>query len=764
MKVIVKNSLKVLFYIFLSLSFIFLMFFCLFHFGFLSNFSSISLDNDKLQYSSSKIDVYNNDGNLIVTDFSEQKNLNISEIPQVVVDAFVSIEDKDFYKHNGVNYKRIISATLKNISSFKVVQGASTITQQLIKNTHLTSEKTFKRKINELLLSKKLEENLSKDEIMTAYLNAIYFGNGAFGINQASQRYFSKDATKLNLQESAMLAGLIKSPKKFSPINNVEACIKRRNLVLNEMLKDRKITKEECEKMKNEPLNLKINKTFLGENTFYNQCVDEACKILNLTEKDFLLKKYKINTYLDTKIQQKIRGEIENLQTYSKNADSDGMALLIDNKTGGIMAFYGKSDYDLLSISRQPGSVFKPIISFAPAIENNLISPLTPILDEKIEINGYSPNNYKSTYHGWTSAKKSLANSYNIPAVKILQYVGIENAKKFASKMNVNFSENDKGYSLALGGLTNGINIKSLANCYQAFANGGKFINSSFVKSIQTNDGKIIYQNKEIATQVMKDSTAYLVTDMLKESVKSGTCKKLNGLNLEIASKTGTVAKSYNNSNGNSDVWNVSYTPSSTLCVWFGATKIPALDATVTGANGPTALAQSVYKNCNFKNRSFPKPESVKSLDINEVEYLENNKILLAKENCPERYKIKSLFAVDNLPNETSTMFDEIDDFNLEVKTVDDSKALISLSAQKHLVYEIFRQSEDHIEKIAEIKNKQEKIEIVDDRISKGNFYTYFVTAKYLNDEQSKNTKKSNEVKIFLAQKSPLSILKKWVY
>lgn len=764
MKVIVKNSLKVLFYIFLSLSFIFLMFFCLFHFGLLNNFSSVMLDNDKLQYSSSNIDVYDNENSLIKTDFNEQKNLDISEIPSVVVDAFVSIEDKDFYKHNGVNYKRIISAMLKNVSSLKVVQGASTITQQLIKNTHLTSERTFKRKINELLLSKKLEENLSKDEIMTAYLNAIYFGNGAFGINQASQRYFSKDATKLNLQESAMLAGIIKSPKRFSPINNQEACLKRRNLVLSEMQKDGKISKEECENTKNEPLNLKVNKTFLGENTYYNQCVDEACKILNLTEKDFLLKKYKINTYLDPKIQEKVKSEIENLQNYSKSADSDGLALLVDNKTGGIKAFYGKSDYDLLSISRQPGSVFKPIISFAPAIENNLISPLTPILDEKININGYSPNNYKSVYHGWTSAKKSLANSYNVPAVKILQYVGIENAKKFAKKMNVNFSENDFGYSLALGGLTNGMNIKTLANCYQTFANGGKYVQASFVKSIQTNDGKIIYQNKEFATQVMKDSTAYLVTDMLKESVNSGTCKRLNGMNLEIASKTGTVASSNSNSHGNSDVWNVSYTPSNTLCVWFGATKIPALDASVTGANGPTALAQSIYKNCNFKNKSFLRPESVKSLDINEVEYLENNKILLAKENCPDRYKIKSLFAVDNLPNEMSTMFDEIDDFNLEVKTVDDSNAVISLNAQKHLVYEIFRQSEDNVEKIAEINNKQERIEIVDDKIAKGNFYTYFATAKYLNEEQSTKPKKSNEVKIFLAQKTPLSILKKWAY
>jgi len=763
MKKVVKKSLKVLFYISLSLTFVFLMLFSLFHFGFLNNFSTIALDNDKLQFTSSKIDIYDSENKLIKTELSEHKNLDISEIPTVVVDAFISIEDKVFYKHNGVNYKRILMAMMKNISSLKVVQGASTITQQLIKNTHLTNEKTLKRKINELLLSKKLEESLSKDEIMTAYLNAIYFGNGAFGINQASQRYFSKDATKLNLAESAMLAGVIKSPKRFSPINNQEACLKRRNLVLSEMQRDGKITKEQFESAKNEGLNLKVNKNFLGENTFYNQCVDEACKILNITEKDFLLKKYKINTYLDTNIQENVKSEIENLQTYSKSADSDGLALLIDNKSGGIKAFYGKSDYDLMSISRQPGSVFKPIISFAPAVENGIISPLTPILDEKIDINGYTPNNYKNVYHGWTSAKTSLANSLNIPAVKILQYVGIENAKKFAKKMNINFNENDNGFSLALGGLTNGINIKKLANCYQAFANGGKFIETKFVKSIQTNDGKIIYQNRENATQVMKDSTAYLMTDMLKESVNSGTCKRLKSA-VEIASKTGTVAREKSDVNGNSDVWNVSYTPDNTLCVWFGATKIPALDSSVTGANGPTALAQEIYKKCNFKNKNFTKPESVKSLDINEVEYLENNKILIAKENCPDRYKIKSLFAVDNLPTEMSSMFDEIDEFKIEVKTVEESKAVISFNSQKHLVYDVFRQSEDDVEKIAEIKNKQEKIEIVDEKIARGNFYTYYATAKYLNEHDTTKTKKSNEVKIFLAQKDPLYIVKKWAY
>lgn len=761
MKSAVKTSLKVVFYVLLSLTFVFLMLFCLFNFGFLNNFSSVALDNDKLQYQNAKIDVYDDFGNLIKTNISEHKNINVSEVPRTVVDAFISVEDKGFYQHDGVSYRRMLVATMKNFAALKVVQGASTITQQLIKNTHLTGDKTLKRKINELLLAKKLEKTLTKDEIMTAYLNAIYFGNGAFGINQAAQRYFSKDASKLTLSESAMLAGLIKSPKRFSPISNKDSCIKRRNLVLKEMKKDKKITPEQFEAAKNEEINLKLNKNFLGDNAYYSQCVDEACKILNITEKDFLLKKYKINCYLDAGVQEKIKEEFENLPALSKSTESDAAAILIDNKTGGIKAFFGKSDFNLLNISRQPGSVLKPIIAFAPALEKGIISPITPILDEKFEINGYSPKNFKNAYHGFVSAKTALANSYNVPAVKILDYVGIENAKKFAQKMGVNFHKFDTGYSLALGGMTSGMGLKTVANCYQAFGNEGKFVEAKFVKSIQTNDGKIIFKNSENAQVVMKDSTAFLLTDMLKESVKSGTSRRLGDIDAQVASKTGTVASTGISGKGNSDVWNVSYTPEFTLCVWFGATKISELDNSVSGANGPTVMARNIYKKMDLKKKKFAMPSSVTYAEISEMEYLENNKILLSNANCPDRFKIKTLFETNNIPKEKSTMFDEIDDFSIEVKTTNEGKARIFLDAKKHLSYEVFRQSEDAKVLIATVKNKQEKVEILDDKIERGNFYTYVAVARYENEKDSAKTRRSNEVKIFLAQKTPLLRLKK---
>ena len=744
-----KKTIQIMFYIFLALFFIIILFFCLFYFGLLDSFAKVKFDENKLQYSTSQVYITDKNNDPIKIDYIQQKNLTFNEIPKSTIDAFISIEDKNFYSHHGINYKRIAKAALKNLSKMKFSEGASTITQQLIKNTHLTSEKTLKRKFNELILARQLEKSLSKDEIMTAYLNAIYFGNGTFGINEAAQRYFSKNAADLSLSESATLAGIIKSPKTYSPVLNPENCIKRRNLVLKEMYKDKKISYEDYVNSSQSNLNLKLNKNFLGYNDYYNACIDEACKILKLTEKDLLVKKYKINTYLDQDLQKEVCSEIDNLQTYTDNSNCDGLVLTIDNKTGGITSFAGKSDYNLLNINRQPGSIFKPVISYAPAIENDIISEITPILDEKININGYTPHNYGNKFHGWVSAKDSLANSYNIPSIKILEYLGIDKAKNFARKMDISFDINDNGHSLALGGLTKGVKIKDIANCYQAFANNGKFIKSSFIKSITTQDDKIIYANTEYEKQVMKDSTAFLITDMLKESVNSGTCKKLKLKNLDIASKTGTVGNA--NSTGNTDAWNISYTPSQTMCVWLGSTNDTSLSNKITGSNAPTTIAQSIYKRTKNDNQKFIVPNRIKQVELNELEYTQNNKILLATNNTPDRYKIKAYFASSNVPKSYSDMFNEIEDFKIIASKVKNSIE-ITFNANKYLKYEIFRQNEDNTKLVAQVKNKQGMVTIIDEDIKTGNFYSYYAIAHYLNNEiNSSPSKQSNTVKFFVA-------------
>jgi membrane peptidoglycan carboxypeptidase len=741
MKLAIKRVVKIIFYTFLAIVFLGLAFFVALEFDLLGFLSSEKFDKNKLTIDNAIVEMYDNNNSLVKIDLKEQKKIDFDELNSQTIDAFISIEDKNFYTHKGVNYKRMIKSTLKNLSKMKFVEGASTISQQLIKNTHLTSEKTIKRKLSELILTKKMEKVLTKKEIMTAYLNAIYFGNGTFGINQASQRYFSKSAKELNLAESATLAGMIKSPKLYSPTLNPENCIKRRNLVLNQMYLQGKIDKNSFEQAINTDLNLNQNKSFLGYNTYYNYAIDEACNLLNMSEKDLIIKGYKLVTFLDSKKQETIVNQIEN----EKLNNMDCLVVSLDNKSGGVSALYGKSDFNLSNVYRQPGSIFKPIISYAPALEKNIISPLTPILDEKIDFDGYSPNNFTKKFYGWVSCKNALAKSLNIPSVKLLNYVGIDNAKKFASQM-IELDKNDNGFSLALGGLTKGVKIIDIANCYQAIANNGKKINARFIKYIKDKNGREIFCNFEREQQVMKESTAYLLTDMLKESVANGTCRKLSGLGLDIASKTGTVGDS--KKIGNSDAWNVSFTPKQTLCVWVGATSDEPLPNSITGSNLPTKIAQGIYCNIEKDNQKFCPPPTVQEIEISQLDLAQNNVILLAPPYMPDRYKTKSLFASDNIPQEFSKRFDKIDNFTLNGK-LNNGVIELSLDAQKHLVYDIFRQNDDEMTTIATISNKQGVVTIQDVDVEKDNFYTYYAKASLLCDDTNLSTK-SSYVKFYI--------------
>ena len=746
---------RVIFYISLVAVFVTILLFCLFSMGFLSKFSSVKFSKNKLNYKTSVVAVTNANGEKISTPTGNNA-ITYDQVPQHTINAFVAIEDKDFFAHNGVNYKRMIKATLKNLKTMSFSEGASTISQQLIKNTHLTSEKTLRRKFDELILARELEKNLSKQEILSAYLNAIYFGNGAFGINTASQRYFSKEAKELTLAESATLAGIIKSPKKYSPIINPDACIKRRNLVLKEMLKDGKISQEEYLTAVDSPLNLNINKYALTNNSYYHATIEEACELLHIPEKDLLLKNLKIVTYQNSSVQKACEKALENLPTVAKTSTADGVNLVIDNKTGGVIAFCAQSEHNTLSLLRQPGSTIKPIVAYAPAIEKDLISPETPILDEPIDIDGYKPKNYKNKYHGWVSAKDALANSYNIPAVKLLNYVGIDYAKSFAQNLGLKLSSCDNGLSVALGGLHDGIKIKDLANCYQAFANGGKRIEARFIKAIYSSDGKLVYQNPQNEIQVMKSSTAYLISDMLKQTVETGTAKRLKQ-SYDICAKTGTVG--LKNSQENSDAWNISYTPQNTVCVWVGSTSSTPLPKSVTGANAPSVIAQQIYSSCKLGSGSFEVPESCVKKDINSQELLANNKLKLASENTPDRFRKSVYFAISNVPQEVSDMFSDISPFSITAQKTKKGVG-INIFAKKYLNYTIHRLCEDNDIVVATVGDKQGLVEVSDNLVEDGNLYVYYAVATLPNDQSI--SQKSNQVKVFIPQKSYKDIINKW--
>lgn len=705
--------------------------------------SSVKFDKEKLIAVNQEIVVYNDDNVELKNTISNKSIVKIEDVPNHVVNAFISIEDKDFFKHNGLNYKRIAKAMFNNLKSFSFKEGASTISQQLIKNTHLTNEKTIKRKVKEMLLTKKLEKEFSKKDILETYLNVIYFGENSYGIERAALTYFGKETKDLTLWEGATLAGIIKSPYTYSPVYNPENCLKRRNLVLSEMLRDKKISQAQYDEAVNMPLEIVDRKQEQGVNNLYvKACINEAEQILNLSEKDIMLSGIKIYSYLDDEVQKQLYDIANNENNYHTNSygnTNDSLLIMIDNETYAVLGYAGKSDYDLTNFVRQPGSTIKPILVYAPALEKGLVSPDTLILDEKINYGGYSPKNVGGKYYGYVSVEESICDSLNVPAVKTLDYVGIENAKQFAKKAGIKFDENDNGLALALGGFTNGVTLKELTNSFLPFVNDGNFSKANFVRKIVDINGKTLYEHKPKEEKIMGEDTAYLMTNMLKEACKTGTSMKLKNLDFDVAGKTGTVA--ITGTNNNTDAYSVAYTTKHTMGVWIGnysnATKY-----VLEGKNNGGTYATNMIKMCfeelyaNNKPENFKQPNSVKEVEIDLKEYENNHVIKLASSNCPDRYKIKTLVSKRFEPKETSELFANLSVENFDVK-IENGKVLVCFDAEDYLKYEIMRVENGKTKSLKKYSNKKGKIEYYDFNIKENSTYNYYIKISTINESAS---------------------------
>ncbi len=655
---------------------------------FFSISKSETFNQNKLINANMKIEVYGDDGNLL-SDKSlfNSQYISLSKIPKETIDAFISIEDKTFYSHNGINPKRIVKAILNNISKGKASQGASTISQQLIKNTHLSSEKTYSRKIKEISLALEMEKKLSKDEILENYLNVIYYGNNIYGIENASQFYFSKSASELTLEEGATLAAIIKSPGFFDPIQHKERCLKRRNLVLFEMEKDGKISKETAQKARETDLVLKINETFdRGQNTYSQGAIMEAEEILKMPAKQIAIGKYKIHTFFSREKQDALKAAID-----SEELGFDQAGISINNLTHGIEAFYGKSAYNVLKTKRQPGSTIKPLLVYAPALNENIVSPATKILDEEININGYKPQNFEKTFRGHLSTREALSLSSNIPAVKILSYVGIPKAKRYATRLGIEFDENDNGYALALGGMTYGTDLKTLAAAYTTFANNGKFYGAKFIKRIEDENGKTIYEAKFVPDEVFREDSNYLMVSMMETSATKGTSKRLASLPFQIAGKSGTVGVGATNS----DAFSVALTTKDTVATWVGDLTGNNIGY-LTGGKAPTDMIKNYFK-AIYKTetpKDFRVPSSITEVEIDALEYENNNIVQTANDFTPSRYKLTEVFSRFNLPKEKSTNFLKVEPATLNGKIVN-GNYVFEFDAQSHITYELYRIEND---------------------------------------------------------------------
>lgn len=560
------------------------------------------------------------------------KQVPLDALHDYTYKAFICIEDKRFFEHNGIDYKRVAGAAIHNLKSGGYKEGASTISQQLIKNTHLNNNKTLSRKVNEMLLARELEKNYSKHDILEMYLNTIYFGRHAYGIETASNVYFNKSAKDLTLDESAILAGMIKAPNTYAPDKNADKCISRRNSVLKTMLDQNAISNTQYEEATAAEITYCPQKTNLDKSYSYH-VMNEACQLLNMTPMQLAQSNFVIETYCDFTVQNYLQNLIKKDDTIDKNGKLADISGVVTNNDGGVIACYFRGESG--TMPRQAGSALKPIAVYAPALNERIITPASPVLDEETDFNGYKPTNLGG-YNGWTTIKNSVIKSLNVPAVKTLNALTLQKSQQYLEKMGISGEQN---LSLALGNTANGINTLELAECYETLAKNGVNSDLKFIKNIYSENG-LVYSRKNTSTQVFQSAANYLMTDILIETVKQGTAKKLYSPSYQIAAKTGTVG----NSNGNSDAIIAGYTTQNTFIIWYSGD----FDNNVSGSNAPCSLAKSLLNNIYSEKvpDKFIQPKNVIELDLDSKSLHENQKMLICEDG--EKY----LFDAANQPKE----------------------------------------------------------------------------------------------------------------
>ena len=564
---------------------------------------------------------------------SNKISVKISDLPDYTVNAFVAIEDKRFYSHHGADYFRMASALTSNIKSGGFSQGASTITQQLIKNTHLSNEKTLKRKISEIRLARKLERVWSKNQILESYFNVLYFGSGIRGLGTASRVMFDKPASELTLAQSAALASIINNPAKYNPYSNIENLNKRKMLVLNQMLSQRLIKQSEYDNAVKEKLEFGKNKY----NQFITGAIKDACAALNCSEKELYLHKYTIKTDYNPQLTEAARAAIGKI-----DSDFTIRVLVLDNKTGGIVCDETNVN-KYINPMRSPASTIKPFVSYAVALEKGL-NPLSQIADEPTVFGDYKPANYKNVYRGYLSLKDSLKFSSNIAAVKLMRQFGVDSAKSVAKNFGITFAQSDDTLAIALGGMEKGLTLPQIANAYRTLANSGVYSPINYIKSVNDTDNKPIYSSDFTAKKAVGDDTAYLITDMLMECAQSGTAKKLNNIGY-IAAKTGTNG----DETGNYDCYGIAYNPQYTIAVWYGAAENP-IPNSITGASCCNIIKNLCASKEIDTTVNFEMPQSVAYFDVDLRQINETHEVFLADPLLQKRYRMSALLSKRHLP------------------------------------------------------------------------------------------------------------------
>ena len=597
----------------------------------------VKLDADKLIYYNpdTTTRVYDRNGELIANLFRDKHRLYApySEIPPRLIEALVAIEDTTFFEHEGVNYEAIFRAIIKDIRHMKLKEGASTLTQQLIKNTLLSREKKLKRKVNEAILALKLESKLTKEEILERYLNEIYFGHRYHGVKTASVGYFRKELGELNLKEMAMLVGMPKAPSTYDPTRHLDLSLGRANTVLFRMKTLGWITDEEYQKY--EQFRPKIYDDTLTKNrTPY--VIDQVIRELEGEYPDIKTGGYSIYTTIDFELQELAKKSITDgymaiLERGEKSkepidySDLNGAMVVLENKTGEVLSLVGGVDYKKSAYNRaiqslrQPGSSFKPFIyqvaldaGYSPASKLTDISR-TFSYEDKDEEKEWKPKNYSKNFAGIVTLRDALVHSRNLATINLVNELGLSYVHRQIKKMG--FKKIPADLSMSLG--TFGISPLNFSGFYTIFSNHGKKLNPILVKSVVTKEGKKKdYTAKE--SVVTSPSQSFLTVSILRDVVKSGTGRRAKVEGIELAGKTGTT-------NDYKDAWFCGFSPEVECLVWYGKdNNKPMYKETGGKAAGSVfgAFFKEYVKIHPETKRVFDVPKDVRVLrSKNSVEY-----------------------------------------------------------------------------------------------------------------------------------------------
>ncbi len=539
--------------------------------------------------------IYSGDGEIIktFTAYTYEK-IDLKDIPDNLKKALIATEDKNFYRHHGYDITGLARSTLQNVIAGHVVQGASTITQQLARVLFLNNERTFDRKLKELFIAARIEKTISKDQILEMYMNNVYLGAGTYGVEGAAQIYFDKHLKDCDLAELALIAGLPQAPSVYNPFNNMDLAVKRRNQVLTRMYKMRYITTEEYEKAKEEKVHLAKVPQFYTTNKapYFCDYVMKELERLGFDETEISQGGYKVVTTLDYKAQKAANEAIlRNLRGWGLGGEKNQAAVFsfspIDGKilvySGG--KDYTKSQYDRVTQAvRPPGSSFKPIV-YAAAMEKG-ISPNDMIEDRPLTIGQWSPRNYGNKYRGKIPVYTALMVSSNVCAARLIKEVGIRSVIQTARVLGIE-TPLEYDYTIALG--SNGVKLFEFTRAYGAFANGGYVVQPYAIERVETSRGKVVYKApKTKITHQLSMNTAAEMTAMMKTVITNGTGRAAN-IGKPAAGKTGTT-------DDNKDAYFMGYTPNIVTGVWVGNDDNTVMNKSIQGGTVPALIWKDVMK------------------------------------------------------------------------------------------------------------------------------------------------------------------------